>query len=70
MGCCATSNAAELGGFGNLPPEEVIFGGSRAMVDIRRNVERAANANIPVLFQGATGTGKEVLARFLHCCSH
>jgi two-component system, NtrC family, response regulator AtoC len=70
MGCRATSNGAELRGFGNLPPEEVIFGGSRAMVDIRRSVERAANANIPVLFQGATGTGKEVLARFLHCCSH
>ena len=70
MGCGATSSPAELGGVGNLPPEEVIFGSSRAMVDIRRSLERAASANIPVLFQGETGTGKEVLARFLHWCSH
>jgi two-component system response regulator AtoC len=54
---------------GNLPPEEVIFGSSPAMWEVRRNVERAASADILVLLQGGTGTGKEVLARFLHCCS-
>jgi two-component system, NtrC family, response regulator AtoC len=54
---------------GDLPPEEVIFGSSQAMADIRRSVEHAASANIPWLLQGETGTGKEVLAKFLHRCS-
>jgi len=69
MRCVAISNAAELARAGNVPPEEVIFGSSQAMVNIRRTIERAASADIPVLFQGETGTGKEVLARFLHRCS-
>ncbi len=50
----------------DLPPEEVIFGGSKAMGDIRKSVEKAADANIPVLLQGESGTGKEILARFIH----
>jgi two-component system response regulator AtoC len=54
---------------GDLPPDEVIFGSSKAMEDIRRSVEQAASADIPWLLQGETGTGKEVLARFLHRCS-
>jgi two-component system response regulator AtoC len=49
-----------------LPPQEVIFGSSPRMEEIRQNLERGANADIPWLFQGDTGTGKEVLARFLH----
>ena len=31
---------------------------------------RAVNANIPVLIQGETGTGKEMFARALHAASH
>ena len=50
----------------DLPPEEVIFGGSMAMGAIRKSVEKAANANIPVFLQGESGTGKEILARFIH----
>jgi two-component system response regulator AtoC len=50
----------------DLPPEEVIFGGSVAMDAIRKSVEKAADANIPVLLQGESGTGKEILARFIH----
>ena len=49
-----------------LPPEEVIFGRSSTMSTIQRDVEKAANANIPVLLQGESGTGKEILARFIH----
>ena len=31
--------------------------------------ERVAKSNIPVLIEGSTGTGKEVMARFLHAAS-
>jgi DNA-binding NtrC family response regulator len=50
----------------NLPADEVIFGNSEVMGEIRRDIKRIAFAEMPVLFQGETGTGKEVLARFLH----
>jgi two-component system, NtrC family, response regulator AtoC len=69
VACVWTSHAEGSVGLEDLPPEEVIFGSTRAMLDIRRKVERAASADIPVLLQGETGTGKEVLARFLHRAS-
>ena len=49
-----------------LPPQEIIFGSSPRMEEIRQNLERGANADIPWLLQGDTGTGKEILAKFLH----
>ena len=49
-----------------LPPDEVIFGCSRVMKEIRRKVERIAGANVPVLIQGESGTGKELIAALLH----
>jgi len=39
---------------------------SGAMREILGQLERVANSTIPVLLQGETGTGKEVLARALH----
>ncbi len=50
----------------DLPPEEVIFGISEAMALVRRQVETAARANVPVLLGGQSGTGKEVLAKLIH----
>jgi len=64
----AISDPGQHGMLPNLPPEEVIFGSSELMGEIRRNMKRAASTGMPVLFQGETGTGKEVLARFLHHC--
>src|SRR3989441_1013618 len=64
MRCDLGSNG--VGPAAELPPEEVIFGSSPAMGAIRNKVEKAANANIPVLLQGQSGTGKEILARFIH----
>jgi two-component system response regulator AtoC len=52
-----------------IPPEEVIFGVSEPMALIRRQVETAAAANIPVLLGGESGTGKEVLAKLIHARS-
>src|SRR6266849_3523818 len=49
-----------------LPPEEVIFGRSFAMQQVRRLVTRICSMNVPVLLNGSGGTGKEVLARWIH----
>ncbi len=52
-----------------LPPEEIIFGHSSAMLDIRRRLEKIAPTNVPVLLEGESGTGKDVVAKFIHQCS-
>jgi two-component system, NtrC family, response regulator AtoC len=52
-----------------LPPEEVIFGASAAMEAVRLSIGVAAGANVPILLQGPSGSGKEILARFIHQCS-
>jgi two-component system, NtrC family, response regulator AtoC len=49
-----------------LPPAEVIFGCSAAMALIRQKVNKIAVSSIPVLIQGQNGTGKGVLASYLH----
>jgi two-component system response regulator AtoC len=48
------------------PPEEVLFGSSVAMEAVRLSVDVAAGANVPILLQGPSGSGKEILARFIH----
>lgn len=49
----------------DLPPD-VIFGHSGVMQGVRKRVEKVAAANVPILIQGDGGTGKEVLARWIH----
>src|SRR5215467_4604184 len=49
-----------------LPPEEVLFGRSEAMKEIRKRATKIARTNIPVLLCGPKGSGKEVLARWIH----
>jgi transcriptional regulator of aromatic amino acid metabolism len=44
-----------------LAPEEVIFGRSSTMSILQRSVEKAANANMPLLLQSESNTGKEWL---------
>jgi len=43
-----------------------IIGRSRASIDLRDTILRFANLNAPILIQGETGTGKELVARALH----
>ena len=49
-----------------LPPEELIFGSSHAMREVRQRAAKICRTNVPVLLSGEGGTGKEVLARWLH----
>jgi len=43
-----------------------ILGVSRAMAEVREAVERASAAPFPVLVEGESGSGKELIARALH----
>jgi DNA-binding NtrC family response regulator len=49
-----------------LPSAEYIFGSTPGMRTIRSEIERALQDNLPVLIEGEHGTGKELIARFLH----
>ena len=49
-----------------LHVSELIIGGSQVARDLREAVCRAATLNVPVLIQGPTGAGKELVARGLH----
>jgi two-component system response regulator AtoC len=57
---------APFGSVGTLPPEDVVFGRTKAMQEIREKIEKIADANVPVLIRGESGTGKEVIAKLLH----
>jgi two-component system response regulator AtoC len=50
----------------DLPPEEVIFGGSSSMRIVREKLQKLADTSVPVLIHGESGTGKEVVAKLLH----
>ena len=43
-----------------------LVGRGKAMCEIFRLIDRVANADVPVLIQGETGTGKEVVAKAMH----
>lgn len=51
---------------GELPPDSVIFGKSEAMQDLRQRLDKVASANVPVLINGESGTGKDIIARLVH----
>src|SRR5437016_13073057 len=58
-----TSLATSLGEF---PPEAVAFGHSEVMKALRQRLEKVASANVPVLIQGESGNGKDIIARMIH----
>jgi two-component system response regulator AtoC len=51
---------------GGLPPEEIIFGGSGAMISVRQKVQKVLGTDVPILIQGENGTGKGLLAQYIH----
>jgi two-component system response regulator AtoC len=54
----------------DLPSEAVIFGGTPAMSEIQVKLSRVLDTDLPVLLQGERGTGKDLVARFLHARSN
>jgi two-component system response regulator AtoC len=53
-----------------VPPDEVLFGRSPVMQEIRSRVMKACKANVPVLLFGECGTGKEALSHWIHANSN
>ena len=53
-----------------LPSEQILFGRSAAMQPIRQLVGKILATNLPVLIQGENGTGKGLLAQYIHSRSN
>src|SRR5437660_158068 len=51
---------------GEIPAESIVFGHSDAMQALRARMDKVASANVPVLIQGESGTGKDIIARMIH----
>jgi two-component system response regulator AtoC len=49
-----------------LPSEDIIFGRSAAMQPIRQMIAKVLGTDLPVLIQGENGTGKGLLAHYIH----
>src|SRR5690242_18991316 len=62
----ATSVSSLTQSLGEIPPESVVFGRTEAMRALRERLQKLAGANVPVLIQGESGTGKDIIARMIH----
>src|ERR1700684_472104 len=51
---------------GEMPPESIVFGHTESMLAVRDRLIKLAGANVPVLIQGESGTGKDIIARMIH----
>ena len=49
-----------------LPPDSIVFGRTAYMQTVRTRMEKAAALDIPVLLEGESGTGKDIIAQMLH----
>jgi two-component system, NtrC family, response regulator AtoC len=54
---------------GEIPPKAIVFGHSEVMQALCARLEKVAAANVPVLIQGESGTGKDIIARMIHAAS-
>jgi len=66
MAVAESTNGESGAKTGGLPPEEVIFGRSAAMKPIRQKVQKVLGTDVPILIQGENGTGKGLLAQYVH----
>ena len=53
----------------SLPPEKVLFGSTQAMHEVFNTIARTCDTELPILIRGETGTGKELIARYVHARS-
>ncbi|MFL9839750.1 sigma-54 dependent transcriptional regulator [Sphingomonas sp. ST-64] len=53
----------------NAPQDSPLIGDSAAMVRLRESIAQVARADVDVLIEGETGTGKELVAAMLHRAS-
>jgi two-component system response regulator AtoC len=67
--CSASSDPTEAVVTSPALGEDIFFGLSPAMRTLRSCLPKVAASDVPVLIQGETGTGKEVLARHVHALS-
>src|SRR5580765_6575445 len=51
---------------GEMPPDSIVFGRTEGMNAVRDRLNKLASANVPVLIQGESGTGKDIIARMVH----
>lgn len=49
-----------------IPPASIIFGKSAVMSRLQEAMDAVAGLPVPILIRGETGTGKEVLAKYIH----
>jgi len=63
------SVSALVQALGEIPPDAVVFGRSEGMQELRQRLDKVAGANVPVLIQGESGTGKDIIARMIHLLS-
>jgi two-component system, NtrC family, response regulator AtoC len=54
---------------GEMPPETIVFGRTEGMQAVRDRLTKLAGANVPVLIEGESGTGKDIIARMIHAAS-
>jgi two-component system response regulator AtoC len=54
---------------GEMPPDVIVFGRTEAMQAVRQRLTKLAGANVPVLIEGESGTGKDIIARMIHTAS-
>jgi two-component system response regulator AtoC len=60
------STSSLIQAVGDVPPENIIFGHSEPMQAVRSRLAKVAAANVPVLINGESGTGKDIIARLIH----
>jgi two-component system, NtrC family, response regulator AtoC len=66
MAVTGVASAKAVPRVGILPSEDIIFGHSSAMRPIRQVVSKVLATDVPVLIQGENGTGKGLLAQYIH----
>jgi two-component system response regulator AtoC len=70
MAVAGQTNGGSAASGNGLPSEEIIFGHSTAMAAIRQKVQKVLAADVPILIQGENGTGKGLLAQYIHSRSN